>query len=70
MEFKNLNKTMCDEMFGGELDVAEETVDPFETDKSQVWQYQDWLHERNKKQLEIPRNVESALEKMENFFRI
>ena len=36
MEFKNLNKTMCEEMFGGELDVMEETVDAFETDKPQV----------------------------------
>ena len=41
MEFKNLNKTMCKEMFGGELDVMEETVDAFETDKSQVRQYRD-----------------------------
>ena len=69
MEFKNLNKTMCEEKFGGKLDVAEETVDAFETDKSQVRQYRDWLHERNDKHLEILRKVESALEKMENFSR-
>ena len=69
MEFKNLNKTMCEEMFGGELDVTEETPDPFETDKSQVQQYRDWLHERNEKQLEILKKVESALEKMESFSR-
>ena len=61
MEFKNLNKTMCEQMFGGELDVTVETVNPFETDKSQVRQYWDWLHERNEKQLEILRKVESAL---------
>ena len=49
--------------------MSEETLDPFETDKSQVRQYRDWLHERNDKQLEILRKVESALEKMENFSR-
>ena len=56
-------------MFGGELDVTEETLDPFETDKSQVRQYRDWHHQRNEKQLEILKKVESALEKMENFSR-
>ena len=68
MEHFNLNKTMCEEMFGGELDVTEETPDPFETDKSQVRQYRNWLHQRNEQHLEIPK-VESALEKMENFSR-
>ena len=56
-------------MFGGELDVMEETVNASETDKSQVRQYRDWLHERNEKQLEIPRKVELALEMIENFSR-
>ena len=56
-------------MFGGELDVTEETLDPFETDKSQVRQYRDWLYVRNEKQLEILKKVESALEKMESFSR-
>ena len=56
-------------MFGGELDVTEETVDAFETDKSQVRQYRNWLHERDEKQLEIQKKVESALEKMESFSR-
>ena len=56
-------------MFGGELDVTEETPDPFETDKSQVQQYRDWLHVRNEKQLEILKKVESLLEKMESFSR-
>ena len=60
---------MCEEMFGGELDVMEETVDAFETDKSQVRQYRDWLHERDDKQLEILRRVESAPGKMENLSR-
>ena len=69
MKNYNLNKTICEELFGGELDVMEETPDPFETDKSQVRQYGDWLHERNEKQLEILKKVESALEKVESFSR-
>ena len=69
MEFQKLNKSMCEEMFGGELDVTEETLDPFETDKSQVRQYQDWHHERIEKQLEIFKKVESALGMVENFSR-
>ena len=60
---------MCEEMFGGELDVTEETPDPFETDKSQIRQNEDWLHERHEKQLDLLQKVESALEKMENFSR-
>ena len=69
MEFKNLNKSVCEELFGGELDVTEKTLDPFESDKSQVRQYQDWPHERNEKQLELLQKVDSVLEKMENFAR-
>ena len=44
-------------------------MDAFETDKSQVRQYRNWLHQRNEKQLEILKKVESALEKMESFCR-
>ena len=51
------------------MDVTEETPDPFETDKSQVRQYRNWLHQRNEQQLEILSKVESALEKMEKFSR-
>ena len=69
MEFQKLNKSMCEEMFRGKLDVTEETPDPFESDKSQVKQYRDWLHVRNEKQLEILKKVESALEKMKSFSR-
>ena len=49
--------------------MTEKTLDPFESDKSQVGQYRDWLHERNERQLEILQKVESALEKMHSFFR-
>ena len=60
---------MCEELFGGDLDVTEKTPDPFESDKSQVRQYWDWLHERNARQLEILQKVETALEKMDSFSR-
>ena len=69
MENYNLSKTMCEEIFGGKLDVMEETPDPFEIDKSQVRQYRDWLYKRNDKQLEILKKVELALENMESFSR-
>ena len=58
---------MCEELFGGELDVTEKTLDPFESDKSQLRQYRDCLHERNERQLEILRKMELALEKMDSF---
>ena len=57
MEYQKLKKGMCEEIFEGELDVTEETPDPFETDKSQVRQYRDWLYVRNEKQLEILKKV-------------
>ena len=57
---------MCEELFGGDLDVTEMTPDPFESDKSQVRQYRDWLHERNERQLETSQKVETALEKMDS----
>ena len=36
---------MCEEMFGGELDVTEKMPAPFESEKSQVRQHRDWLHQ-------------------------
>ena len=51
------------------MDVTEKTPDPFESDKSQVRHYRDWLHERNERQLEILQKVETALEKMDSFSR-
>ena len=49
--------------------MMEKTPDSFESDKSQVRQYRDWLHERNERQLEILQKVETALEKMDSFSR-
>ena len=53
MENSNLNRSMCEEMSGGEIDVTEKAPDPFKREKSQVRQYRDWLHERNGRELEI-----------------
>ena len=47
MENSNLNKSMFEEIFGGELEVMEKAPEPFKSDKSQVRQYRDWLHEGN-----------------------
>ena len=71
MESLNSNKSMCVEMFGGggELDVTEKTPDPFESEKSQVRQYRDSLHQINERELEILKKVETALEKMDSFSR-
>ena len=69
MEISNLNKTVCEELFGGDLDVTEKTPDPFESDKSQVQQYRDCLHDKNERQLEILQKVETALENMDSFSR-
>ena len=57
----NLNKTMCEKLFGGERGVTQKKLDPLESDKSQVRQYWDWFDERNEKQLEILKKVELAL---------
>ena len=60
---------MCEEMFGGEIDVTEMALEQFESDKSQVRQYCDWLHERNGREPEILKKVKVALEKMDSFSR-
>ena len=60
---------MCKVMFGGELDLKEKTPEPFESEKSQVRQYRDWLHKRNERELEILKKVEVTLEKMDSFCR-
>ena len=60
---------MC-EMFGREIDVTEEVLEHFKSEKSQVRQYQDRRHERNGRELEILKKVEVALEKMDSLSRI
>ena len=46
MEYNKLNKSMCEEMLGGEMDVVEvEVPDEFDNEKSQARQHRDWLHD-------------------------
>ena len=49
------------------MDVTEKKPDSFESDKSQVRQYREWLDERKERQLEIQQKVESALKKIDCF---
>ena len=60
---------MFEEISGGELDVTEKAPESFESEKFQVRQYRDWLHERNERVLEILKKVEVALEKMDRFLK-
>ena len=46
MEYNKLNNSICEELFGGELDVVE-VPDDFE--KSQARQYRNWLHQLNER---------------------
>ena len=57
---------MCEEVFGGKLDVTEKTPEPFESEKSHDRQYRDWLYERNEEELEILKKMKMALEKMDS----
>ena len=60
---------MCEEMFDGEIDVADKAPDLFKSEKSQVKQYQDWLHERNGRELDILKTMEVVLENIDSFSR-
>ena len=40
MEYENLNKSLCEELFGGEVNVAEEPLE----DKSQARRHRDEMH--------------------------
>ena len=69
MEISDLNKSLCEELFGGEMDVMEKATDFLQGEKSPVKQCREWLYERNRKDLESLRKVEVALEKMDSFSR-
>ena len=60
---------MCEEMFGGELDVTEKTPEPFESEKSQVRQHRDWLHQLNERDWCSRQKVMESLKRMGNFCR-
>ena len=48
MEIFDLNKSLCEELFGGELDVMEKAPDFLQGEISQFKQYQEWFYERNR----------------------
>ena len=67
MEKQNLNNSMCEELFGGELDVVEV---PDDCEKSQARQHRNWLHQLNKRDLCSLQNVMDTLKRMEDFCRM
>ena len=48
MELQKLSKSMCEELFGGELDVTEDLGEDM-PGKPQARQHRDWLHQLNEK---------------------
>ena len=66
MELQKLNKSMCEELFGGELDVTEKPGEDI-PEKSQSRQYRDWLHQLNEKDLCSLKKKMDTLKKMEKF---
>ena len=51
MEYNKLNKNMCEEIFGGEMDVVE-VPDELDNKKSQARQHCDWLHNLHNRDVE------------------
>ena len=66
MVYNKLNKSMCEEMFGGEMDVVE-VPDELNNEKSEARQHRDWLHDLHNRDMEKLRKVISTLMKMESF---
>ena len=65
-DFQKLNKSMCEELFGGELDVTEEPGEDM-PEKSQARQHRDWLHQLNEKDWYSLQKVMDTLKEMEKF---
>ena len=65
MEIENLNKSLCEEMYGVEINVMEDS----EVEKSQASQYKDCLLEMAAKNGKIIKNMTLILEKMVVFSR-
>ena len=55
---------MCEEMFGGDMDVVE-VFDELDNEKSQARQHRDWLHDLHNRDMQKLRKVVTTLEKME-----
>ena len=66
MELQKLNKSMCEDLFGGELDVTEESGEDM-PEKSQAKQHRDWLHQLNEKDWCSLQKVKDTLKEMEKF---
>ena len=66
MENENLNKSLCEELFGGELDVVE-VPDSIECEKSQAGHHRDWLYWLNEAEWCIVQKVVRILKEIENF---
>ena len=69
IEIPDLNQSLCEELFVGQMDVTEKAPDFLHGENAQVKQYREWLYKRNRKKLESLRKVEVALEKMDSFSR-
>ena len=57
---------MCEELFGGELDVTKEPGEDM-PEKSQARQHRDWLHQLNEKDWSSLQKVMDTLKEMEKF---
>ena len=66
IEKQNLSSSMCEELFGGELDVVEV---PDDCNKSQARQHRNWLHQLNERDWCSLQKVMDTLKRMEDFFR-
>ena len=65
MENNQFNKSLCEEIFGGELDDTEES----EIEKSQARQYKNTLREMAAKEGIMILRITKIFEKMEDFCR-
>ena len=66
MEKQNLNTSMCEELFEGELDVVEV---PDDCEKSQARRHRNWLHQLNERDCYSLQKVMDTLKRMEDFCR-
>ena len=62
MEIDKLNKSMCEELFSGRLDVTEEHRGV----KSYVRRQRDWLHRHNAEDMRVLQKVLGILQEIES----
>ena len=68
MEIEKLNKSVCEELFRGELNVVE-VPDEIDCEKSQARQHRNWLHRLNEADWCNVQKVVRILKEMKNFCR-